>query len=531
MYEVQQQDIDLLRQRTKTIYTKIQLLNTKFMVIDEIQGVFIDGSISTDSGSDIRNTFDATILVKDDSYITAETARVWIDKHVRVFIGFLNQRTGETVWYPKGVYSFNDNSFTYDATTRLLKVSCLDLVSTLNGTLNGTLIGSETKIPKDSEIRDAIVKTVTQLGQCSSYRIGYQNAVVPYDMSWDTGSTVWDILKELRDLYYSYEMFFDEGTFVCQRVPMDNGEPVILDNTIFDRCVISESLSNSFSEVRNVIEVWGETTKSNYYSDSSSYENGIYTVRVTGASITSSKKFSFLAPETNPDGCQVQIINTETDPNTGTKSEKTYGPYPLYRSALSDTGEDMSIAAGTMEKGKYYVVQYKQEYGEGEKKFKFIFIGQTQVHAMARLVKELPNAEQAAKDKAAFACDNIGYVVNPESPFTIDKIGERIKVCNSGDYEKIYTDELALQRAEYELYLGARLTDNISVECLLIPWLDVNQKVSYTAHLASEKKPQQYMISSINYELGSGTMTVKMARFYPYYPNTVVLVPTETVTG
>lgn len=98
MYEVQQQDIDLLRQRTKTIYTKIQLLNTKFMVIDEIQGVFIDGSISTDSGSDIRNTFDATILVKDDSYITAETARVWIDKHVRVFIGFLNQRTGETVW-------------------------------------------------------------------------------------------------------------------------------------------------------------------------------------------------------------------------------------------------------------------------------------------------------------------------------------------------------------------------------------------------------------------------------------------------
>lgn len=166
-----------------------------------------------------------------------------------------------------------------------------------------------------------------------------------------------------------------------------------------------------------------------------------------------------------------------------------------------------------------------------KKKFKFIFIGQTQVHAMARLVKELPNAEQAAKDKAAFACDNIGYVVNPESPFTIDKIGERIKVCNSGDYEKIYTDELALQRAEYELYLGARLTDSISVECLLIPWLDVNQKVSYTAHLASEKKPQQYMISSINYELGSGTMTVKMARFYPYYPNTVVLVPTETVTG
>lgn len=122
MYDVQQSDITLLRQRVKTVYTKIQLLNAKFMVIDEIQGVFLDGSISTDTGSDVRNTFDATILVKDKSYITAETARIWIDKHVRVFVGFLNQRTGEVVWYPKGVYNFNDNSFTYDATTRTLKV-------------------------------------------------------------------------------------------------------------------------------------------------------------------------------------------------------------------------------------------------------------------------------------------------------------------------------------------------------------------------------------------------------------------------
>lgn len=246
MYDVQQSDIKLLQQRVKTVYTKIQLLNAKFMVIDEIQGVFLDGSISTDAGSDVRNTFDATILVKDKSYITAETSRIWIDKHVRVFVGFLNQRTGEVVWYSKGVYNFNDNSFTYDATTRILKVSCLDLVSTLNGTLGGTLIGSETQIPKGSEIRDAIIKTVTQLGQCSSYRIGYQNETVPYDMKWDTGSTVWDMLTELRDLYYSYEMFFDGATFVCQRVPMDNGEPVVLVTLYLTTALSAKCLDKQF---------------------------------------------------------------------------------------------------------------------------------------------------------------------------------------------------------------------------------------------------------------------------------------------
>lgn len=69
MYDVQQVDVDILRQRAKTIYTKIQLLNEDMLVMDEIQGAFIDGSVSIDSGSDIRRTFDGTILVKDDSYI------------------------------------------------------------------------------------------------------------------------------------------------------------------------------------------------------------------------------------------------------------------------------------------------------------------------------------------------------------------------------------------------------------------------------------------------------------------------------
>lgn len=274
MYDVQQVDVDILRQRAKTIYTKIQLLNEDMLVMDEIQGAFIDGSVSIDSGSDIRRTFDGTILVKDDSYITSETSRIWIDKRVRVWIGFLYQRTQEIYWYSLGVYNFCDNSFDYDANTKRLKVSCLDMMSSLNGDLGGVLIGSETQIPVDSKIRDAIVKTVTQLGAISKYRISYQDDVVPYDMSWGTGTTVWEILEELRDLYYSYEMYFDDDTFVCQRIPMDSGEPVIITSDLFDQLVISESLSNSFSEVKNVVEVWGETTKANYYSETGSYADG-----------------------------------------------------------------------------------------------------------------------------------------------------------------------------------------------------------------------------------------------------------------
>lgn len=520
MFDVQQIDVDLLNQRVKTIYTKIQLLNNKMLVMDEIQGAFINGSVSIDSGSNIRRTFDGTILVKDDSFITAETSKIWIDRHVRVYIGFLHQRSGEIRWYSLGIYNFCDNSFEYDSTTKTLKVSCLDLMSSIDGTLGGELIGSETQIPIDSPIRDSIVKTVTQLGGISKYRITYQDDLVPYDMSWGTGTTVWEILEELRDLYYSYEMFFDEDTFVCQRVPMDNGEPVLINNEVLDQFVIYEGLNNSFEEVKNVIEVWGETTKANYYSTDCSISGDTYTVRLSGAEIKDNKKISFLAPKFNPSNCKIKIINSEKQ-SDGSSQDVVYGPFLVYRSSVDDTGEDVLLEQGTMESNKYYVVKYKKE--------KFYFVGQTQIHAMVRLVDKLPSAEQAAKDKVNFACDNLGYVVNPDSPFTISKIGEKVRVCNGGDYAKIYTDELALQRAEYELYVSSRLTDSITLDCILIPWLDVNNKISYMPKNSKEHTVNQYIISNISFDIGEGTMKMKIAHFYPFYPNTVQLVPTHTV--
>lgn len=274
------------------------------------------------------------------------------------------------------------------------------MTSSLNGDLGGVLVGQETKIPVDSKIRDSIVQTVTQLGGISKYRISYQNDVVPHDLKWGTGTTVWDVLKELRDLYFSYEMFFDDDTFVCQRVPMDSGEPVIMSSELFDQFVISEGLNNSFSEVKNVVEVWGEATRADYYSTESTYQDGIYTIKLNGAQIKDHKKISFLAPAANISGCKIKIINNERQTDGGSKSIE-YGPYTLYRSSVDDTGNDVVIDSGVMEAHKYYVVKIK--------KGKAYYVGQTQIHAMARLVDKLPTAEQASKDKRNFACDNIGY--------------------------------------------------------------------------------------------------------------------------
>lgn len=516
MYNVTQDDVILLSQRNNTYQCKIQLLNTNMQVVNEIEGAFIDASFKCSSTNDVRRTLDLTSVVNEASSMVAEQGNIWFDKKIKVYIGCTIVRTQEVKWYSLGIYNFIKNSYSYDASTRTLSISCVDLMSELNGELNGTLSGISTKILEGSNIRKTIIETATKLGGFKKYRVEYQDGTVPYDLEYGTGITVWDILKELRDLYYSYEMFADEDTFVCQRIPMNNEYPIVLSDDVFGKCVISESISNDFGEVKNVVEVFGESTKYDYYCDDVTYEasSNAYTVQLTAANIKKNKKISFVASAPNGEAPTMVIRNTVGD----NVVEITYR---LFQYAVSADGEDVPLPVNTLEENKYYVFKI----GDDDCAY---LVGQTQIHAIVKYVSHLPSEEQIALDKTEYACDNIGYIENPDSPFTVEKIGERLMVCNGGDYDSIYTDSLAVQRAEYEIYTHARLTDSIQIECLLIPWLDVNNKITYKPFMNPEDEASQYIISDISYNIGAGTMSISLAKFYPFYPNSVVLANTIT---
>ena len=52
------------------------------------------------------------------------------------------------------------------------------------------------------------------------------------------------------------------------------------------------------------------------------------------------------------------------------------------------------------------------------------------------------------------------------------------------------------------------MMDTINLNLILIPWLDVNQKVIYTSHGASQ--PREYLIKSFNWSTLDGTMSVTL---------------------
>ena len=91
------------------------------------------------------------------------------------------------------------------------------------------------------------------------------------------------------------------------------------------------------------------------------------------------------------------------------------------------------------------------------------------------------------------------------------------KVLTGGDYDNIYTSDLALQRAKWELYTRCRLLDSVTLTCIPIYWLDVNWLVSIT--LPNETTVSQYLIKSISISEGdTPTQQITMTKYYPYYP-------------
>ena len=120
------------------------------------------------------------------------------------------------------------------------------------------------------------------------------------------------------------------------------------------------------------------------------------------------------------------------------------------------------------------------------------------------------------------------YDNNPSSPFYVgDPIGSssvgRIRiVLYGGEYDNIYSDDLAKQRADFEIYQRSRLNDSISMETIPIPWMDANIVISH--RFGQKQEPSKYIVKSfsVDYSTG-GTMTINAISWYPYYEESEVV--------
>lgn len=527
---------------------RIIIFDKNGRVVDEMKFVTDYGTVSIDSSSNTRRAYSFAIYPADNKQISpSERSRMWMNKKVMVQIGLKTPRLSDYEWYNVGVFVITDTNSSIDTNNNSLSVNCGDLWNRLDGTQNGQLSALTTSIPayeEDEEgnpikyniIRDSLISVITELGGIEEFMVDdigeskglaefnkdyetYRQShpqwnCVPYDLEFSAGDNVSSMITDITSLYPNFDSAFDEnGIFVTKLVPSCIEDNVVMTNDEIQNCLISESVSTDYSNVRNVVHVWGETFDVSFYSEDVTNSNSIYTVKMDTYhdDYSNGDMIAIKVPSSNRAAQNININNL--------------GNIPIY-----DENTDKPIEANYLPVGRIYVFKYRRTYQNGEWIKRFYAEGQWQAHALSALVDGSISSElytcadgsettkytkEYFQDK--YNVETVSLKVIKDSPFTIQRLGEERLDVKTGDvYENISSDSLALERAEYELFVDARLTDNITIEIgRLVPWLKEYMKVSYTKINDTEEK--QYITDKITLNLADGTTSMTMHTFYPLY--------------
>lgn len=563
---ITEQQYSIVKQPYREIHCKVNLLNYKFQVVDDISGMVLSDTWTISATSDIRRT--GTIVIapyNNEDFRIQAGSKIFLDKYIQVFIGIKDEVTEEIIYNNMGIYLINNPTHTFSSTDNSITLQLIDLMAKLTGLRNGALTGYEYQLKEGQDVREIFVAVLAEAG-FNNYDIDISEddyQTIQFDMSVDGTGTLYDILKTVNEnQYINYQMYFDvNGCFHFNHIPSGKDDVIMVDDDIWKYAYISHEVTTDYESLKNDIIVLGKTHTATKYSSDCALNDHTFTM--SSASVKREKnhiKLAFTTPEdmtATTDGEQYYLnlngynayplktslgsIHFSLLPNTyyvvklqqfgrwstsliGSQGTTTYTlkkALPLddmgidsvvgcYISALAKSlneaiTEGITITSynpdtltmtlsGTLNTEKEWNGRMCYIYNPDTSKTFWQFMGELQ-----------PRAE--IKDE------------NPNSPFYVNgSVGDIKIVLSGGDYDNISTNELALERAQWELYTRDRLLDSLSLTVLPIYWLDVNWLIEIT--LPTENETKKFITKEITMSSGvTSVQTITLISYYDFYPN------------
>ena len=467
-------------------------------VVQEMDGDILSFVQSIDRNSDIRRTVSTSIHLDKPSYFESTFTAVWLNRLIQLQLGIFDSDLQDYRWFNLGSYMVTASDYFYNEQTSQLNLSLADLMASVTEH-RGSQIGSEITIPMGESMQSALQEAVIEFFPFTFADVtDFAGETIPYDLEFPRGSYPYEIAKKIIDLYPGYEHYYSpDGAYIAKAVPMSDSGDIALTADQMGQILISENGKSSPQDIKNVTEVWGKELDAEYTAlKCTSYSSLVYTLSIGDQfeTLDEGATFAFTPDTLSSLGQKVKIILK----NLGDDSPV----YPL----VSENGG--GVQTGEMREGVQYVIKYTSQ--------TFILQGPSIIHAVCFLYSEQPDAKTLNNLKEKYGCNDISIMIDRDSRFTIDWIGERVQVLTGGDYDNIYTTKLASERAIYETWKRARFQDVLRLETLYVPWLDVNQRVSYKSIITG--KEEEYIIDSIQVNIETFSMTMTLSRYYPYYP-------------
>lgn len=530
-YTVTEEDKTLFSQGTLEYKYRLSVMNKSGAIIDVLYCILQVGTYGINGESNIRRTLDATIDFDEFAIDIEDKIESWYGLDFKFEIGIYSIRNNDFIWYPAGTYVITAANTTYNSATNTLTISLSDHFAQLDGTRNGQVGGAPLiKIPVDNDsgkktiLREALSTVLRQQGGVENmiiedigefYGMESNNAdyeeyrknnpewnVLPYDLEFDAGCTVGDQVDEITGLYPNIQKYFDVyDIFCCNMIPSCENDPVALSDDFLQEIVLAdnaESVTYDIENIKNVTEVFGTTYEVDRMAEAEqcTSDGDIYSLTLDEYDkYTIGEYIAFIANVNNVDNMKLRINSLD--------------PVPIY---FENT--ERGVTANTMLATQTYVLQLKKV----DDAWRFYWLGQYQPHAICVLTdtdNDPVYTKQYFCDR--YNCKNVVLRIEPDSPFTIQKIGIVLDVKTGDRYDDIKSDTVAIENAIYENIKTSSWNDVVTLTTMCVPWLDVYEKVSWKK--ANSDDLNEYVIQSISHSLSSTvpTTTITMYRFHPLY--------------
>lgn len=251
----------VLQQSTRRIEIKIELLNNNDVVVDALEGYSVSGNISMQADSAYRRSGSLKMVINNNDLLPEPDSKIWFNRKIRLNIGLKNW-SDETIWFNQGVFVVQSASIDTSSSESTIDITISDLMSLVDGTMNGNLTHEVKIVPEGIKVSEALRSTLSQLGKVSidNITINDADALVPYEISVQPNSSVYDLAKTLLDLYMKMEIFYDEsGYLIVQQIKDRRNDPILWDFSAEGmNLTINHTNSISFSNVRNSVQIWGK---------------------------------------------------------------------------------------------------------------------------------------------------------------------------------------------------------------------------------------------------------------------------------
>ena len=497
-YIVKQKDIELLMQSDKELYYKLELLNEDLRIIDHIDGLLISDNISIDSKSDIRRTYTCTLYIKDSSFVLSRDSKIFFNKLVRPHIGIMHQKSSIIQWYCLGTFLYTDLNYSYDETNKTLQITCLDLMCLLNDSRKGQLPDYKRTILANTDAREVIISLLKE-ADITRYFIEFNingnqlsTFSIPYDLTFEAGTTIYAIISEIVNLYAGTQMYFSlDGTFVISRIPTSKNETNVLTDDILQQILINEQVTTSLSNIYNHIKIYGKMNEPDYYTKDVTCNENVYYANVVVMKLDENGEYVEVEYKEQLDNFNIFALKIPcTNTNIQYININNIGNILI----VDDSGNYLN--EGLLEVDTDYLFEYRRATND------FLFLGNYQCIGEAWLSNNI-------EEKNKYA------VIDETSAFAVEVIGDRLKVLSGSDYDSIYTNSLCNQRARLELYNASNMQDSLSISIIAVPWLDVNMKIKFTSN--ATKQTHEYIITNISCDYSTYQMSVNLSRYYPDY--------------